>query len=403
MEALGIPKSLEEVNRRYHGHGRDPAANAAPLYRQAFREIDINRDTTRELGDFLRLWHPSAPLTEEAREAIEGVVSANQVAIDLFKEAAAKPYAHFDLDFTEGFELLLPHVSSIREGARLLAGAAIIAAERSDANAAVQGVQAIFEMAKHLSEEPTMISQLTGIALEGMGKTALEYTMDRLELAPPELVSLRATLRSIEVRPRLAAAVGNEVAFGGWAYEELKVNRNPILEHMGTRREPWEKVFFPLYQVSGILTKDHHFYLTLMEELLRIVDLPHAERLEAEWPEVATSANPFHGQVIASLLLPSFERVAEADTRSVTYLRAGQIALAVEQYRREHGRLPSSPGDLVPAYFEELPSDPYAEGEPFRFVYDEGGFSVRSSGTVSRQGETEDYPIEFRLPLRSAE
>ncbi|TSA53855.1 MAG: hypothetical protein D4R45_04950, partial [Planctomycetaceae bacterium] len=58
---------------------------------------------------------------------------------------------------------------------------------------------------------------------------------------------------------------------------------------------------------------------------------------------------------------------------------AAQTSLAVERYRLAEGRLPQSLNNLVPAYIEAVPADPY-DGHPLKYRTLETGFVVYSIG-----------------------
>lgn len=397
LEEAGVPLTLEQVDRRYHGHGRDPAGNAAPAYEEAFAAYVSEDLPIDELGEAFGVGGDGSSLTPERLEAITQVVEANQEAIQLHKKAAAYPYFRSDLNFTDGLEAMIPPVGKFREGARLLAGEAIVAAVNGDADRAAAAIGAIFQMAVHLAEEPTMISLLTRIALETIGRTALEIVMDRIELSSPVLVSLQDRLRSSETAPGLEGAFAAEIAFGRWTFGQVKDGGELMLDE---DQGPLMSAMLSLYVVSGFLARDEHFYLTQMERLLRIAELPHSERLQASWEDDEYSNHPLDGQLMSSIIIPTLGRVAEADSRSATYRRATRIALAAEAHRLEKGKFPVSLEDLVPVHLEELPRDPYSENGKFQLVQDEDEFFVRSSKVIFLPRDEGDVRIGFRLPMR---
>lgn len=397
LEDAGVAVSGEQVNRRYHDHGRDPAENAAPVYEKAFAAFVTEGVPTSELGEALRLRSGFEPLEGEALEAIAQVIAANEAAIGLLKEATAYPYLRHNLDFTDGVNLLIPHVGQLRNGARLLAGEAIFAAEQGDRARAGEAVQTMFRMAIHLAEEPTLISHLTKIAIEGIGRSALERVLDRVELAPAVLAELRRSLRTLETGPRMKEALYGEIAFGMAVYQLLAEGEGGVME--GAMAE-LEGVLLPLYGISGLMARDKHLYLTLMQESVRLADLPLAERVSAKWPDDAFSANPLQGQILVGMFLPTLHRVMESDHRAITFLLVTRIALAMEEYRLVEGKFPSKLEELVPGYMEELPLDPYSGNGEFQLVRDKPAFSVRSIEVISLPRGEGDLYIQFRLPVR---
>ena len=69
----------------------------------------------------------------------------------------------------------------------------------------------------------------------------------------------------------------------------------------------------------------------------------------------------------------------QIETRHLAHLRAIQTAIAVERYRLAEGRLPQSLENLVPAYMEVVPTDPF-DGQGLKYRTLETGFVVYSVG-----------------------
>ena len=90
-----------------------------------------------------------------------------------------------------------------------------------------------------------------------------------------------------------------------------------------------------------------------------------------------------------SLSFPQFEarkgglygnaKDRDAD-RSQTRRRQLQLALAVDQFRLDHGALPESAGQLVPVYFKAIPGDPWKPGTSISYTKagSQGGFRLTS-------------------------
>ena len=396
LEAGGIPVSLDEINRRYHDHGRDPDGNAAPVYQRAFAEqvsVDL---PVEEFTNALQGAAQHHPIDSEQMEAIAEVVPGNQEAIRLYQEAAQYPYLRFQLDFTKGDELVLPHVSRIRNGARLLAGKAILAAERGNLDDAAEAISAIFGLAIHLSEEPGIISQLSRVVIERFGRIALEQILARVELSSPLLASLQSSVHAAEIAPRMIPAFEGELAKTEWYFKQIEEGV-PFEDDISG---PLKKASFFFYRASGRITRDQQLFVTRMEELLTLVKLPHAERLQVDWDGVVEiSGQSAVGEILAGIIIPSMGRVVDSDTRSVTYLRTTRIGLATERYRSEHGNFPLRPGDLTPAFLDEMPEDPYGANGAFEFAVEDDAFYVRGNGTVERRNNGGGIPIQFALPV----
>lgn len=91
-----------------------------------------------------------------------------------------------------------------------------------------------------------------------------------------------------------------------------------------------------------------------------------------------------------------FLRIVEADAR----LAVLQLALAAESYHHDHGNYPKAAADLVPAYLDAEPLDPF-DGQPLRFKPSDNGLLIYSigmnlkddGGTLSEFGMSGDLPF----------
>jgi len=71
--------------------------------------------------------------------------------------------------------------------------------------------------------------------------------------------------------------------------------------------------------------------------------------------------------------------LVQIDTQLTASYRGAQLVLALELYRREHNRYPADLSALVPAYFEEVPVDPFID-QPFVYRVGHGGYWLYSVG-----------------------
>lgn len=66
-------------------------------------------------------------------------------------------------------------------------------------------------------------------------------------------------------------------------------------------------------------------------------------------------------------------------TEATAQQRSSVVVLAIERFRREHGRMPSDLEELVPDYLAAIPADP-SDGKPLRFVQDSTRYAVYGIG-----------------------
>ncbi len=101
------------------------------------------------------------------------------------------------------------------------------------------------------------------------------------------------------------------------------------------------------------------------------------------------------GRILYALLMPASASHLERKCRAECDVAATRLLVGNHAYRRDTSAYPKSLSDLVPAYLDAIPDDPY-DGQPFRYdpqkriVYsvgkdglDSGGSSVLLSGSAS--------------------
>ena len=135
----------------------------------------------------------------------------------------------------------------------------------------------------------------------------------------------------------------------------------------------------------GIVVSDIQEALKVYKTAL---GLPLAEMVEVHDQKVKVAFLPI-GESNIELVQPT-----TADT-----------GIAIERYRRQHGKLPEKLDELVPEFLPQVPVDPY-DGQPLRYVVDAEGCRVYSVGMnhTDEGGKGDlagdpDKDIVFRLGL----
>jgi hypothetical protein len=93
---------------------------------------------------------------------------------------------------------------------------------------------------------------------------------------------------------------------------------------------------------------------------------------------------------VSSRTLPGMARFFEAEWRARTQLDLARTALAVERYRLAKGRLPERLEELVPAFLERVPVDPWNGGNALSYrIKENGEFVVYSFGNnkIDQKGQ----------------
>jgi hypothetical protein len=129
----------------------DPSPEAAPDF------------FTQEEYDAIDEWRegPLEPPQGAARSYFE---KAESIA-PLIRDLRGTPHFDAELDFSQGFMLLLPHLSSMREVCRISSHLARRATATGDQNAAVEWLGTLNEISSHAGQDGTAIGSLVGAAM----------------------------------------------------------------------------------------------------------------------------------------------------------------------------------------------------------------------------------------------
>jgi hypothetical protein len=132
-----------------------------------------------------------------------------------------------------------------------------------------------------------------------------------------------------------------------------------------------------------------------MNAYLKAAELPLHRRQEAANAVNARFRTTSKARWLLREVIPTFSRFSRTitlDIRTIAHLRTTDVALAVRRYRLGADKLPDKLADLVPAYLEAVPKDPF-DGNDLRYTILEPGFVVYSIGEdLSDDGGKERPP-----------
>ena len=378
IRAQGFPASGEELNEWYAEP--PPGQNAAFVFERAFsHDVDVS-ETAGDLPVVGEAQVPSRgePLPEEMKENIWTYLKENKDALDLLHEAAAMEQCRYPIDMRMGPATLLPHLAPLRHGARLLKLEAILHAEEGRADEAAESVIASLGLARSLSKEPILISQLVRIACLALTCSSLEYALNRVPLAEEPLARLSKALVEAEDPEGLTRAFVGERAQGADMFTRSG-QIGPTFVLPGPA--------FLALKTTGLLDADFKHYLEIMNDCVEATRVPVEERQAAfEAVDVEKKVRNLPKYCfLTHMLVPALARAETEFTKSFARLRTARAAVAVEQYRLAKGLLPETLEDLTPEYLDAVPLDPF-DGKPLRYKKLEKGYVVYSIG----EDETDD-------------
>jgi hypothetical protein len=352
---------------------------------------------------FLPLLWTFPPLLEELEEIESlpppeqlGQEQSERIAAELKRAAsllaAARPIAdmprgrHDTGLSTDVVTTVLPHVDALTT---LIAYMQLDVARRAQANdpeGAFTSVRIMFNGARALGDEAFAVTQLTRMSRASDALRAAQRVLAQGQVSEATLAALQKMIEEEEAYPGFLVAARGERAILHVMLERLEtgeINNVRMRKMMGSlQQQAWQGT--GIDRVDNILLgwplsklRDNHAaMLEFMSELVEVARLPleeqqdAMERLSAKHEKLPTLARD----------LTAFRtRLAECNLRVRAELRCAAAAVAAERFRLHHGRWPDSLAELVPAFLQRIPTDPYARA-PLRFQKTEQGLVIYALG-----------------------
>ena len=345
-----------------------------PQFVAAKKDLPVIGETAEELPSAGEAW-PRQPAVEsflaEYGESLETMHCAAQLG----------GAARYPIDFADGYQMTLDHLQRLREGARLLLLKSEVAAQRHNAPAAADAIQAMFAAAHSLKNEPTLVSQVVRLALDDMARDQLERRLSDSHFSDDRLAAIDRQLAVCDYeaafhRAMLAARVESFVLFDDPA-------------NLGTQA--------PIAASALFRPGDQAVYLRIMQKLIAAFQTTgpalRNAMADAEQEVNELSQTPL-GRLrcpIALLALPAVQPCAEALNRGVAYRDSARVAVAIERFRFRHGKPPQTLDALAPEFLPEVPLDPF-DGQPLRYRVDADEYAVYSIGAdlIDQGGQAQD-------------
>lgn len=392
IREAGYPVTLEELDAWY-GYAAGP--NAADMYEVAFSfyvPLDESKVHLVPIVSRAELPERGEPMSDEMKEAIKEHLGENKRALGLLHKGSSVAECRYDINFRRGLGTDLSALGKIRNGARLLALEAVLAAEQGRPDQAGKSIAAAIELARSARGCPVIIAYLVGIASDGVAINGLGRVLSRAPMDKPGLLRCREGFAKTEM--------GGDEALESMLAGERCMTSSLFTEwdHWGSK---WEHVL-RMYALVGVLDRDHVFALDATRGWFELMELPAAKREpagRAAWNRIekqleAPSVLTDYKYPFSSLILIPYSRALGEAARHTVRLRVVRVALSVELFRLKTEGLPEELSALVPDYIDTLPEDPF-DPAGFRYKKLDKGYMVYSVGPNGRDdGGEHDYLAE---------
>lgn len=383
--------------------------NAWPNYKQAVSLlIEPNDPNFKTLafsagssGERLKF----ADLAEDEKQKIAEWVQLNQPAWQEFETAAAKSYCYREYTHDPNdqerwlLSIMLPHLSDIRNLARVGMWRSRIAADQGRINQALGDSIAVARAGTHWQGKGTLIEQLVGTAMTRMAckeivsileahttpADLLEQTHRQVSRIYPdgftpmniegERLLFMDTVQHVFTKGGLG---GGHLIPAAWS----TIADEPIYSLEGQDK----MLFMPLFAAGSMvharrdktIAVANEFY-TRLENYAKMT--PHQKRVaNIETTDDMIDSLPRYRFFLLHILTPALDRVAEVGFRGKASYQATLTILALKRCQAEKGKYPTTLEGLITAGFlDELPMDPYSD-KPLVYRKTSDNFTLYSLG-----------------------
>lgn len=381
IRAAGDPATLQDLDDL--AQQRPIQEAAAAFYEEVFSCLVFDDMEVRVRVQLPSTWRIESgkqawPLTSEDRQWVRDILDADYEALALLQEAPEIQGRVFDrlcVDWPEGF---VTRMESLQRVVDLLILNALYAADQDDSVTALDSLETAILVAETLREEPFAFALGYRGSLIYRVVETLRFVSHTVEFTPDQQQKLDHQLSSIQwpmgLRDRL---VNIRCAFRA-------VYRHPtpeILQEFGfargisrAKRQPIHAGWISSFRWSGLLRQSEAVFLEQSEQIINASlqwkpgggmnikgVVPSMDR---PWPITLTRMFAIHAEIECDRPLRTHARLQ--------ILRA---VLAARQYYQQTGQWPQTLGDLVPAYIETVPSDPFTS-TPIKYGLRQGGRAI---------------------------
>lgn len=239
-----------------------------------------------------------------------------------------------------------------------------------------------------------VIEYLVGVAIQGIGLARCE------EIIRAENVSARQLLAlSFKLAPYTSSRRGLKLAFKGeyrlavMATEELMAGKGAIEYFLCTQRHRILSLHQRhLIQRNRTLRLIASFY----RRMIANTDLAYNEMDRSDFGDQKRS--PLHflglflrpnpiGRILYRLLTPATQAILGKRCEVETEVSCIRVVAACLAYERDNGQLPDSLADLVPAYIDSVPRDPW-NGKALQYLPDKAIVYAVGNDLIDSGGST---------------
>jgi hypothetical protein len=331
--------------------------------RVTWQQVELPTDKEPDLWPFITAH------TEENRPLLTGMA----VALE-------RPEMVFDVDYSGGPSLPLPHLIAQKNAFAALVNATIVDLRRGPSSEAIAHANHAVGLTRRL-REPLIISQLMRSAMTVIAQQTTWELLQSEHLSETNLKQHQQEWDALELLGDWVGALNIERASCIETYQRCREKPASVGALTGQA-----EIRVSFFWASWLSYADEQWWLSQHQVWLdgarslqahrnANLALRHAKESEAKLTPPSHESKTLSNQLISSLEENQW-RIA----RSESVRRLTIVAIALHRHRLKHGQFPASLSALVPEFLAEAPRD-FMDGQPLRYqLQPDGSFRLWSVG-----------------------
>lgn len=345
-------------------------------------------------------------------------LEANRDSLSNLEAALNGPALYFNLDYSKGMVLVLPHLATMRQAELLASAATMSALHERDFVRAWKNLRTAVGLVRRYEPEPIVISHVVHAAMASIAIDTTWQFLQSDQWTDAQLAELQADWESSEFFDASESAFAMVRAMHSSTFRLLRKAYGEMTNMLGVpgsvslMNDPAEyakdvaaRWHYRLWQHSWSYDEESYFLekSTAGLKAIRSTELTgtYFAALKGLNAEIAVINKNHSNETSHFLLQGMFSGQEEWVSRSVgrfanveTGRRLLVTAIALRRYQMRHGSLPADLNTLVPELLRQAPVD-FMDGKPLRYrPTPDGNYLLYSVGEDGEDNGGDPTPSE---------
>jgi hypothetical protein len=400
-----VPKPLGNLGDKpltllYADDFRVPMRDMTSLYTTAPRndpKVAEADNALKAFGEFSD-WTPPSKVAWDAKAAetkpfnedwlpqLEMLISGSGPLLEHVRTTASNGNAMFDIDWTQGANTLLPHVSRVRDDGRLLRADAYLRLRKGDTAGAIADVHTMLHLRDTLDHDPVIISKRVAMAVDRIALSTLAMVVEEGHADRESVEAILKELEGREARNRMTGVLLGETTMDldtlDMAAKDPEMYRlltgANVIQVTTTEDKIVRAVRNLAFRATWMREADEYNLLREMRVVREWSRKPLAESLKM--PPYASRAGDSRAAArrFTDLAIPPLDGIFDWEAEADLDIAKTRLLLAVYLYKLDNGSYPESVEALVGRYLSQVPVDPF-DNRPLVYTWTGDGYTIESA------------------------